>query len=300
MTVPVGQIGTGQTVSSLILSGGDSLQAGYEWVHGPSLHPFEPHEALDGVQFESFDDPALANDTGFPANSFFLPGDHWGCTCDFMPVWSDLEGADASSDESEAGGSPVVGDDALSMFKAGASEISENDIGAVREYSGGGYSSINRSLRVPEEPVTSWSSPEVEEAMREIQDMADARIASIDNAIQSQSPSSTDAILYRGVHTPLAWESKVGVPEWGSLGQGDVFTDGGYVSTTTDTDIAEAFSSGEGAFRIDIEVPAGTRALAVDTVEGATKGESEVLLQRGSRFEVLSNDGSTIRVRLIP
>lgn len=83
---PVGQIGTSSTISNLIQAGGGKLDS-YEWVHGPSLRPFEPHEQLDGTVFTGFDDPALANTNGWPDNQFYIPGDHDGCDCDFVPQW---------------------------------------------------------------------------------------------------------------------------------------------------------------------------------------------------------------------
>lgn len=83
----VGQIGTGSTISGLLTDAG-ATQAQYEWVSGPSLHPFEPHQDLDGVQFESFDDDVLANTGDWPDNSSYLPGDHDGCLCDAAPLWS--------------------------------------------------------------------------------------------------------------------------------------------------------------------------------------------------------------------
>lgn len=63
------------------------LVAGYEWVYGayPRERPFEPHAALDGLQFENFDDQRLRNFESWPPNEFYLPGDHDGCQCDFMP-----------------------------------------------------------------------------------------------------------------------------------------------------------------------------------------------------------------------
>lgn len=84
---PVGQIGTGSTIGDLITSGGGEQQ-GYEWHHASTvIKPFGPHEALDGVQFANFDDDVLANSEGFPDNEYFMPGDHDGCTCDFVPMW---------------------------------------------------------------------------------------------------------------------------------------------------------------------------------------------------------------------
>ena len=92
---PVGGIGTGATISGLLSDSGAATTS-YEWEHGPSLKPFEPHLNLDGVVFSSFTDPALANNGDFPANQFYLPGDHIGCMCDYTPMWvssSDVQDA---------------------------------------------------------------------------------------------------------------------------------------------------------------------------------------------------------------
>lgn len=86
LSTPVGQIGTGATIEELLTSTGME-QDSYTWEHGPSLKPFDPHLALDGTQFATFDSEALANTTGFPDNEFYFPGDHQGCLCDFAPNW---------------------------------------------------------------------------------------------------------------------------------------------------------------------------------------------------------------------
>ena len=84
---PMPQVGTGEDVSGLLEDSGASVE-GYTWVHGFALKPFDPHLELDGVEFSSFDDDQLANPDSFPAVEYFLPGDHKGCTCDFMPGWA--------------------------------------------------------------------------------------------------------------------------------------------------------------------------------------------------------------------
>ena len=84
---PMPQVGTGEDVSGLLEDGGATVE-GYTWVHGFALKPFDPHLELDGVEFSSFDDEQLANPDTFPAVEYFLPGDHKGCTCDFMPGWA--------------------------------------------------------------------------------------------------------------------------------------------------------------------------------------------------------------------
>lgn len=54
---------------------------GYVWEYGlfARTRPFEPHEDLDGVFFENFDDDVLRNTGDWPDVSHYSPGDHQGC-----------------------------------------------------------------------------------------------------------------------------------------------------------------------------------------------------------------------------
>lgn len=105
-TEPAGGVATGELMNGAM---GDSgmQRAGWRWVYGPGVRtsPFEPHRALDGVEFENFDDPVLVNAGSFPLTSYYIPGDHAGCQCDVEPILlppseTDLERA--SSDEEPA------------------------------------------------------------------------------------------------------------------------------------------------------------------------------------------------------
>lgn len=84
---PAGGIGTGELIMDTATELGASRQ-GYRWVYGPAARqrPFEPHVELDGVEFENFDDPVLANPDSFPETAFYIPGDHAGCICDYEPI----------------------------------------------------------------------------------------------------------------------------------------------------------------------------------------------------------------------
>lgn len=107
----LGGIGTGDTIGEFLTDNG-SQQPGaetalYTWVHGGTDKPFLPHEALDGVEFSSWDDPVLANDGDFPDDDTFYPGDHDGCTCDFYVIYS---GSDESSSSDDGAGDAGTGD----------------------------------------------------------------------------------------------------------------------------------------------------------------------------------------------
>lgn len=82
---PATGVATGPRVSDLLRSALGATFQGWVWVHGDPPRPFEPHEALDGVVFQGWEDPVLANAEGWPAVEFYRPGDHDGCTCTFGP-----------------------------------------------------------------------------------------------------------------------------------------------------------------------------------------------------------------------
>lgn len=84
--VPVGGVATGPAVLGPAGAAGFAV-GGYRWVHDAPARPFEPHVALDGVEFVRFDDALLANHGTFPSDTPFLfPGDHAGCRCVAEPI----------------------------------------------------------------------------------------------------------------------------------------------------------------------------------------------------------------------
>lgn len=98
----------------------------------------------------------------------------------------------------------------------------------------------------------------------------------------------------------------LGDPDGSLLAQlkpGAVFEDRGYVSTTTEKAVAEHFVD-KGAIMLDVEVPAGSRAIVPSRWSTTDLDEREVLLPRGSRFEVVGQptkvDGVThVKVRAV-
>lgn len=100
---PAGGIATGELIMGALADHGAATD-GYVWDYGPAMRtrPFEPHLDLDGVTFTNFDDDVLANDEGWPPFEFYMPGDHDGCLCDFVPivgVTEDPSGATAQPGE---------------------------------------------------------------------------------------------------------------------------------------------------------------------------------------------------------
>jgi 2'-5' RNA ligase len=69
------------------------------WQVGDPLRPFEPHQALDGVSWDTVDyPPELAADPGeWPYVDVYEPGDHDGCQCELIEDWSPAEVSDLVS-----------------------------------------------------------------------------------------------------------------------------------------------------------------------------------------------------------
>lgn len=105
-TVPFSGVATGTTFQQVLTDNGCQKRE-YEWQHGPTSKPYEPHLDLDGLTFTDFTDDALKNDTDFPANQYFFPGDHNGCLCDANCLWVTAD--DVAAARANAGVAPVEG-----------------------------------------------------------------------------------------------------------------------------------------------------------------------------------------------
>jgi hypothetical protein len=87
---PLNGLTSGQLLDGFLRDAGAEV-AEYEWAYGISARPFPPHAALDGLVFTGFDDDALST-AGTGASwigGSFAPGDHRGCHCDYIPIYTD-------------------------------------------------------------------------------------------------------------------------------------------------------------------------------------------------------------------
>lgn len=87
---PLNGLTSGQLLDGFLRSAGQEVVE-YEWAYGISSRPFPPHARLDGVVFAGFDDDALSTTgTGHEwVGGTFAPGDHGGCHCDYVPIYTD-------------------------------------------------------------------------------------------------------------------------------------------------------------------------------------------------------------------
>jgi hypothetical protein len=87
---PLSGLTSGQLLDGFLRDAGCEI-AEYEWGYGISARPFIPHSNLDGLVFAGFDDEALstAGTGGEWVGGSFAPGDHLGCHCDYIPIYTD-------------------------------------------------------------------------------------------------------------------------------------------------------------------------------------------------------------------
>lgn len=141
--------------------------------------------------------------------------------------------------------------------------LSDEENDALKIYTSFGHHSINTVLR------TGVDLPNYHAISRE------EIIARLDSALEKATldePIEVWRGLGRGGHTEF---------DFTQLKPGALIVDKGFSSTSMDEEIAKGFA--RTGVRFKIEVPAGSRALAV---EGTSDKEAEVILDRGSALRV--------------
>ena len=119
----------------------------------------------------------------------------------------------------------------------------------------------------------------------------------IDAAIEIAPRTTEPFISYRGVSGDELVEFLY------QFTPGTVYEDNGFASTTLNFDIARDFTTitgGTGKTRVlRIVNPEGSKGIMLDAFWGTQGTESEWLLPRGTKFEVIDRMGSIIDVKVV-
>lgn len=159
---------------------------------------------------------------------------------------------------------------------------SANEEDALVTYTGDRYVDMNGCLR----------------AVRECSDDDD-----LDNRYASEAmrPTTRDTTTFRGVNLRALGADS---PEQLAQMVGATVSDPGFTSTSINPQVSSGTFAGD--VLLQIEVPRGSRAAYVENIS-QNGGEEELLLDRGTRFEILevspATDGSgrsNVRVRVLP
>lgn len=163
-----------------------------------------------------------------------------------------------------------------------AATAAPHEVAAVENYAGSGFQTINESLR---------SGDNIDQSTAN-------EIATLDAVIASAPPLEENTELYRIVSGDIA-ETIM------TLNAGDTFTDKGFASTSTSARFAESryrvtSNKEDKVATIRISAPAGTSALDVNRYmpNNEYKHEREMLLPRGTTFEVDRVEGTNIYVKV--
>lgn len=160
--------------------------------------------------------------------------------------------------------------DAYKKAAKGQAPVTQEQYHAINHYTGAGYNSMNSTLRKKRGQVTEADNQYIQHIE-----------SYLDNASFPETMVTT-----RGIKGDFA-EALAS-----SLDEGSIFVDYGFVSTGVN------FKFNGGA-SMKITVPKGAKAAAISHI-GGNLSESEVLLQRGSRFHVDKVEGNTFHVTLLP
>lgn len=145
-----------------------------------------------------------------------------------------------------------------------------------------------------------YSEPELADLVNEhlrgvgnpaLQAEAESWIELLDSALAKAPPLPEPLLVFRGFARAAAdWQP------------GAEFSDPGYCSTTIDRAYAERFAvraEGDVQYLVEIELPTGTKVAPLQEL-AEYPSEEEIVLPRGSRFQIVSLDGGSARLRLLP
>jgi hypothetical protein len=169
--------------------------------------------------------------------------------------------------------------------------LSNSEYMSVQHYKGAAYEQINQLLRDPAAADKYFRSSRASYT----KDAISRDISNLTKLIDQAPALPAETITYRGI-SGGSFADQIA-----SLSAGDTFTDAGFTSTSLLPDFVAGFTDARGV-TLQIVNPAGTKGLMVDPLTMPVKpnklGEGEWLLPPGSTFEVISNDGQTISVRV--
>jgi SPP1 gp7 family putative phage head morphogenesis protein len=168
---------------------------------------------------------------------------------------------------------------------------------ALIDYKQADYRSINSWSRNPNKFKEGLLKRNSIEASNEIMQKTEGLVKEIDAAMEIAPRTKEPFISYRGV----SGDELVEFLDQFTLGT--VFEDDGFASTTLNFDIARDFTTitgGTGKTRVlRIINPTGSKGIMLDAFWGTQGTESEWLLPRGTKFEVIDRMGSIIDVKVV-
>jgi SPP1 gp7 family putative phage head morphogenesis protein len=168
---------------------------------------------------------------------------------------------------------------------------------ALIDYKQADYRSINSWSRNPDKFKEGLLKRNSIETSNEIMQKTEALAKEIDAAIEIAPRTTEPFISYRGVSGDELVEFL------DQFTPGTVFEDNGFASTTLNFDIARDFTTitgGTGKTRVlRIVNPEGSKGIMLDAFWGTQGTESEWLLPRGTKFEVIDRMGSIIDVKVV-
>ena len=172
------------------------------------------------------------------------------------------------------GGLPEADDVMRDAYRPWANSLRHVEIMDIANYRGSGYNAINKVLR---------EGLQIPEVLHEAERLAGAI---------SLGVAPVDMRLFRGINGGYA-------ETIGKLRAGQTFTDRGFVSMSLDQPTARGF--GADGIMLEIVVPKGYKGVSyIHNIPVVSHNEYEMLMNRGTRFRVLSKSKHRLVVTPVP
>lgn len=261
----------------------DELGTGEDWMHGSFLSPInDPYDPANAKKAKDYYTNTWSGKLSSGAVDVALdltvdPLQHAGLAAKAVTTArKTIKSGDV------AGALAKIAEDSAPAAQAARRGLTPAEADSVSMYTVGQFDSINTGLRA---------------GAKLDADLAD-HVKNIDSALEA-SPLSAPTTLFRTANAGSTAIGKSGFPDRIKVGQ--VITDKGYSSTSKTLegaagDIASASAGKSAPVVLELSAPAGTKAIDVNSAlaDVASPEEAEVLLGRGTKYKVLSEETKNI------
>lgn len=141
-------------------------------------------------------------------------------------------------------------------------------------------------------------------AARDRSSILTRNVDSIDRLFENAYGLQRPTILYRGIKGGPNTQRQAYVNQLMNAKVGDIISEPGFMSTTTDLEIAQGFARNDQGVVLEITAPQGTKVVSPlylrDTTPLYVDAENELTLPRNTQLRITGRQGNVIRAEVVP
>ena len=256
-----------------------------EWIATNDSRTRHSHAALDGAIVDQ--DKKFDNGLMFPGDPNGRPEETWNCRCTLVAKVNGFKKAQVQKAMGEK-------QKEIEPARKKTETVTQSEWDALEDYVSGEGMDINNFLR----QRNGLSISDMTESEKK-------RLSLMDSAMK-KSELSKRRVLYRSVDASAVFnQDSLRKIRWDEYSDEDLqgfvgktITDKGFMSTTTDKEIAfgwGGFTGSESPIVIEFDVPSGTHGIDLRKFDVEGEEQKEILLDRGLSYEITKIETEKMR-----